>query len=442
MVINVLYFTWWGFDMILSYLGPILFFWGFTKLFVQGSFRIQELFGRAIGSFVGDISKISMLSARRSLKRTAAVSFLIALIFGYSVSVIGGLSTMSDSRLRTIRMNVGADAAVWIFDAEEAPELAERIDALDGVASVAIEQWFTAETAFLMMQPRAIDPVTWPQTAYYEESWFAIGSETAFQLLSESNETIILDRGLAQAAGLVLGGDVTFKIRHNLYSTVTVVDLLGPIIPEGGEYQPLPSFVSDEFLERYSANLDVISARILVRFEPGADPEAFEASVETMGDNIEAIYTVAEVLESVTSNIFVQGPRQVQQLGIVFSTLVSSIGVILVVSTTLMERRKEITLMVIRGFSVKQLVQMLLIENLGIVSFSILLGGVVGYINVVGDVALTNASGGLIRSRIVFPPASLMFIGVIVASIILSVVIPIIVTSRQSSAKPQWRIIE
>ncbi len=441
MVINVLYFTWWGFDMILSYLGPILFFWGFTKLFVQGSFRIQELFARAIGSFVGDISKISMLSARRSLKRTAAVSFLIALIFGYSVSVIGGLSTMSDSRLRTIRMNVGADAAVWIFDAEEAPELAERIDALDGVASVAIEQWFTAETAFLMMQPRAIDPVTWPQTAYYEESWFAIGSETAFQLLSESNETIILDRGLAQAAGLVLGGAVTFKIRHNLYSTVTVVDLLGPIIPEGGEYQPLPSFVSDEFLERYSANLDVISARILVRFEPGADPEAFEASVETMGDNIEAIYTVAEVLESVTSNIFVQGPRQVQQLGIVFSTLVSSIGVILVVSTTLMERRKEITLMVIRGFSVKQLVQMLLIENLGIVSFSILLGGVVGYINVVGDVALTNASGGLIRSRIVFPPASLMFIGVIVASIILSVVIPIIVTSRQSSAKPQWRII-
>ncbi len=442
MVINMLYFTWWGFDVILGYLGPILFFWGFTRLFVQGSFRIQELFGRAIGSFVGDISKISMLSARRSLKRTAAVSFLIALIFGYSVSVIGGLSTLSDNRVRTIRMNVGADAAVWIFDAEEAPLLAERIEALDGVASVAIEQWFTAETAFLMMQPRAIDPEAWSQTAYYEESWFAIGSETAFQLLSESNETIVLDRGLAQAAGLILGGDVTFKIRHNLYSTVTVVDLLGPIIPEGGEYQPLPSFVSDEFLERYSANLDVISARILVKFEPGADTEAFEASVEMMGDNIEAIYTVAEVLESVTSNIFVQGPRQVQQLGIVFSTLVSSIGVILVVSTTLMERRKEITLMVIRGFSVKQLVQMLLIENLGIVSFSILLGGVVGVINVVGDVAITNASGGLIRSRIAFPPASLMFIGVIVASIILSVVIPIIVTSRQTSAKPQWRVIE
>jgi ABC-type lipoprotein release transport system permease subunit len=442
MVINILYFTWWGFDMILGYVGPILFFWGFTRLFVQGSFRIQELFGRALGSFVGDISKISMLSARRSLKRTAAVSFLIALIFGYSVSVIGGLSTLSDNRVRTIRMNVGADAAVWIFDAEEAPELAERIDALDGVASVAIEQWFTAETAFLMMQPRAIDPVAWSETAYYEESWFAIGSETAFQLLSESNETIILDRGLAQAAGLILGGDVTFKIRHNLYSTVTVVDLLGPIIPEGGEYYALPSFVSDEFLERYSANLEVISARILVRFEPGADTEAFEASVEMMGDNIEAIYTVAEVLESVTSNIFVQGPRQVQQLGIVFSALVSSIGVILVVSTTLMERRKEITLMVIRGFSVKQLVQMLLIENLGVVSFSILLGAVVGIINVVGDVAITNASGGLIRSRIVFPPASLMFIGVIVASIILSVVIPIIVTSRQSSAKPQWRVIE
>jgi ABC-type antimicrobial peptide transport system permease subunit len=442
MVINVIYFTWWGFDLILGYLGPILFFWGFTKLFVQGSFHIQELFGRVLGSLVGDISKISMLSARRSVKRTAAVSFLIALIFGYSVSVIGGLATLSDNRLRTIQMNVGADAAVWIFGSEDAPELAKRIEALDGVASVAIEQWFIAETAFLMMQPRAIDPVAWPQTAYYEESWFALGSETAFQLLSESNETIILDRGIAQASGLILGGDVTFKIRHNLYSTVTVVDLLGPIVPEGGEYQALPSFVPEGFRDVSPASLEITKTRILVKFEPGADPMAFEESVAGMGDNIEAIYTVAEVLENFTSNIFVQGPRQVQQLGIIFSTLVSSIGVILVVSTTLMERRKEITLMVIRGFSVRQLIQMLLIENFGIVSFSMILGTVVGYINVVGDVAITNTSGGLILSRIVFPPASLMFIGAIVASIILSVVIPIIISSRQNSAKPQWRIIE
>jgi len=442
MVINVLYFTWWGFDVILSYLGPILFFWGFTKLFIQGSFHIQELIGRAIGSLVGDISKISVLSARRSLKRTAAVSFLIALIFGYSVSVIGGLSTLSDNRLRTIRMNVGADAAVWLFDAEEAPELADRIEALDGVASVALEQWFLSETAFLMMQPRAIDPVAWLQTAYYEESWFSLGSETAFQLLSESNETIILDRGLAEAAGLSPGGEMTFKIRHNLYSTVTVVDLLGPVLPEGSEYQALPSFVPEGFRDISPASLEILKARVLVRFEPGADPEAFEASVGDMGDNIEAIYTVAEVLESVTSNIFVQGPMQVQQLGIVFSTLVSSIGVILVVSTTLMERRKEITLMVIRGFSLKQLIQMLIIENFGIVSFSMLLGAVVGYINVVGDVAITNASGGLILSRIVFPTSSLMFIGAIVASIVLSVVIPIIISARRNSSKPQWRIIE
>ena len=241
---------------------------------------------------------------------------------------------------------------------------------------------------------------------------------------------------------MVLWGDVTFKIRHNLYSTVTVVDLLGPIVPEGGEYQSLPSFVPEGFRDVSPASLEVTKARILVRFEPGADPMAFEESVAGMGDNIEAIYTVAEVLENFTSNIFVQGPRQVQQLGIIFSTLVSSIGVILVVSTTLMERRKEITLMVIRGFSVKQLIQMLLIENFGIVSFSMFLGAVVGYINVVGDVAITNTSGGLILSRIVFPPASLMFIGAIVASIILSVVIPIIISSRQNSAKPQWRIIE
>jgi ABC-type antimicrobial peptide transport system permease subunit len=211
---------------------------------------------------------------------------------------------------------------------------------------------------------------------------------------------------------------------------------------EGEQYQPLPSFVSDGFLDRYWTDLDVLKARILVRMEPDMDIEEFKTSVLGMSENVEAIYTVAELLEAARGNIFLQGPRQVQGLGIVFATLVSSVGVALVVSTTLRERQKEITLMAIRGFSFGQLFKMLVIENVGVVTFSMLLGATVGYINVVGDVALTNVSGELILSRIVFPQASLVFIAFIVAAILLSVIAPIIYVARRTSSSLSWRIIE
>jgi len=442
MLTFVLYSTWWGVDLILSFLGPILFFWGFTKLFIHGSFHIQEAVGSLAGYFIGDLSKISMLNARRTLRRTAAIAFLIALIFGYSVSVIGGMATLSDRRVRNIRWNVGADASVWLFSSEDAQELAEEIEALDGVVSTTVERWFYVETPFLTLMPRAIDPETWEKTAYFEEEWFTGGSASALQSLSEMNETIIFDRGLAEVTELGIGDNVTFKIRFNLFSTLTIVDLLGPGLPEGGEYQPPPSYVSEEFRDRFPTNLDVLKARILVRLEPDVDIEEFKTRAGEMSENVEAIYTVAELQEMAEGNIFLQGLWQVQELGIVFSTLVSSVGVALVVSTTLRERQKEITLMAIRGISFKQLIQMLIVENIGVVTFSILLGAMVGYINVIGDVALSNVSGELIQHRIVFPQASLMFIAGIVAAILISVVVPIIVAARQTSSKLSWRIIE
>jgi hypothetical protein len=300
-----------------------------------------------------------MLSARRTLRRTAAIAFLIALIFGYSVSVIGGLGTLDDRRIRSIRWNVGADAAVWLFSPEDAQKLAGEIEDLDGVESTVLERWFVVETPFLTIQPRAIDPEAWSQTAYFEESWFVGSSEAALRSLSESDERIIFDRGLAEFSGVDIGDNVTFKIRFNLFTILKIVDLLGSGMVEGEQYQPLPSFVSDGFLDRYSTDLDVLKARILVRMGPDTDIEEFKTSVLGMSENVEAIYTVAELLEAATGNIFLQGPRQVQGLGLVFATLVSSVGVALVVSTTLRERQKEITLMAIRGFSFGQLFKML-----------------------------------------------------------------------------------
>ena len=98
--------------------------------------------------------------------------------------------------------------------------------------------------------------------------------------------------------------------------------------------------------------------------------------------------------------------------------------------------------MAIRGFSFKQLFQVLIVENLGVISFSIILGAIVGYINVIGDVKLSNLSGGLILRQVIFDQGSLTFIAAIVVVILLSAIIPIVVALRRSSSKLSWRIFE
>ena len=438
MIVQLLYTTWWGFDLLLSYLGPILFFWGFTKLFIQGSFRIQEGLGALAGRFIGELSKISTLSAQRNLRRTTAIAFLIALIFGYSVSVVGGLATSRDQIYRNIQWNTGSDASIWLFSDEGHEELVQEIEALDGVASTAVERWFYAESAYVKIPLRAIDPLDWAETAYYEEEWFTLGSEAAFATLAARDDVIMMNRGFQQPFQISKGALITFQVRFNIYVNQTIVEFFGP---PTGAYN-LPSYVPAGFLDKYLLDFDVVNTVVLVRLEEGTDVEAFEAATLGLSENVKAIYTLEDGLESASSNIFLQGPIQVQRLGITFATLLSSLGVALVVSTTLGERQKEITLMAIRGFSFRQLFQMLIVENLGVLSFSIILGAIVGYINVIGDVQLTNLSGALILRRVVFDPGSLLFIAAIVIIILLSAVIPIIVALRRSSARLSWRIIE
>ncbi|MBS7637326.1 FtsX-like permease family protein, partial [Candidatus Bathyarchaeota archaeon] len=79
-VIFLLYSTWWGVDLILTYIGPILFLYGSIKLLIQLSKRFHDLIGRAAGLILGDISSISTLRAHRDLRRVASSTLLVAVV--------------------------------------------------------------------------------------------------------------------------------------------------------------------------------------------------------------------------------------------------------------------------------------------------------------------------------------------------------------------------
>jgi len=99
---------------------------------------------------------------------------------------------------------------------------------------------------------------------------------------------------------------------------------------------------------------------------------------------------------------------------------------------SLKERSREASLMSVRGLSYKQLVVMLLTENLAIVTFAVLLGAVVGLISVHGNIAAANAyTYTIVTRRVVFPIQSTSMLLACFVLVFASTILPVILSVRR-----------
>lgn len=437
LVVNILYSTWWGVDYILSYLAPVLLFWGFTNLFVKYFPWFHEALGKLAGYLVGDIALFSTLSVRRNLKRTVASTFMAALILGYGFSVIGGLASTDEYSERFTRLTIGADASVWLFEGDEADAIKDMILEVDGVSAVTVETWFEAESNIGDVPIRIIDPLEFKEVAYIEEGW--LSDEDAFERMNESEYNAILEKGIAEIMNVPKESNWIIKVGTKVHS-FSVVGFYGREPGSGwmpqnpSLYIPNTYFIKPKYLGL---------TRILVRFEDSPDLTGMKERLEDLHPDIEGVDIANNLIEKSSTNIFLVGPRRVGELGVYFAALVSSFGVAIVVWTTMRSRWKEITVMAIRGFSNAQLAITLLTENLGMILFSVTIGVGVGFVMMKGETEVYNASVPSVLPRhTVFPQwAQVTMLGVI-GLLVLSSVIPILLAVRRASNNPTWRIKE
>ena len=230
--VNLLFVIARFFDQILLYIAPVLFFWGFSKIFIQGSFRLQDLLGRISKRFASGLGEVAAENSKLNTRRTAAVVFMLALIVGYSVSVIGAVASTNDFIQRSISNNVGADISVQMFTETNTTLVKNLVDSYPSVSSSTIERWVFADTSFGTIEVHIIDPVAWQNTAYYEPNWFTgATSNNAIQGLASDNETIILDSSLADQYGITVGQDIAVTLGFKTYSLRVVGFFGAEVIP-------------------------------------------------------------------------------------------------------------------------------------------------------------------------------------------------------------------
>jgi ABC-type lipoprotein release transport system permease subunit len=432
-------------DLMLNYIGPLLFFWGFTKLFIQGSLKFQEITAKA-AKFVGELGVLATKNVRRNPARAAAVAFLIALIVGYSVQVNGQLASEQDYVRRQIYYQVGADIAVNVANTSEAPAILNSIMAnvSGSVQNSTIEySFFTYTAGYYSMSIKAVEPYSWLKTAYYESDWFS-GTEVtaAFNDLALDKNTIVLERSIASALNLKIGQNISLTF-GSISRNLKVIGFFGPDLSQQQtpvlEQQFISaqywSFISQDFYDKISGYVSP-SAKIFLKLKGGVNGKNVAGSIRNLNLNINSVDSFSEELEKAQTDIIAMGTLDVQRLGIVFAFLGASVGTALVSIVSIEERRREAAIMSVKGLSYKQLVIMFLTENLALVTFSVILGLFVGFVTVYGDISAANAAiSELVTRRLVFPLDSTLMLASCLTLIFAATILPILIMLRRYVTK-------
>jgi ABC-type lipoprotein release transport system permease subunit len=432
-VLSLLSGIWLFIDGVLNYIGPLLFFWGFAKLFIQGSLKFQELTVRA-SKFLGDIGTLATKNVRRKPARAAAIAFLIALIMWYSVLVTGQLASEKDFNNRQTYANVGADVTASVANVSRAQEVLNNLLAnVSGIKDGTVEYSISAQQGGMTL--KAVDPQEWLNTAYYETEWFSGTSmQNAFDTLAVDNDTIILERSVAKSYNVTVGDYMSVEFENGT-KALRVVGFFGPEPQDQLGVSAYWSYIPLN-LYAYPGNLTSASAKILVKLDAGADGIAVARNVQNVDTNVAYVDSVAEELEKAQTNAITTGALEVQQLGIIFAVLAASVGTALISVVSIRERGREATIMSVKGLSYKQLVVMFLTENMALVTFAVVLGVSVGLISVYGNVSSSNAQTvGLVMRHFIFPLDSTLLVVGCVTLIFVATVLPVIIMSRKYVTK-------
>jgi ABC-type antimicrobial peptide transport system permease subunit len=439
--LTILLSVWIIIDSILIYIGPLLFLWGFTKIFIRGSLAFQELVTRA-AKFLGDLGTLATKNVRRNPARAASIAFLIAMIIGYSFQTVGTLASEEDYVVRQVKATVGADISVLLTNLANTTAVNENVSALPGIASTTLQYYLREDGMALVV----VSPQEWLSTAYYENEWFT-GNDvtTAFQELAADNYTIILERTVASSLELGVGDFVTLQIGYAV-KKLRVVGFFGPETTVGQQPVLRPSDTYPSSFRSYipvnlynpldGSVLDA-SKEILVKLEPAANGTAVASQIRDLNSgDISSVYSVVEQLAERESNLLLSGTVNIQRIGVIFAVVAAAVATALVALVSLQERKKEVTIMNVRGLSFKQLITMLLAENLAIIFFAVVLGVVVGLIIIHGTIVAFNTQFiTLVARRMVFSSEATLILLSSLILIFASSTFPVIAITKRYVSK-------
>ena len=426
----------------LSFIGPFLFLYGAAQLSTGLAERFHKKFSRISRWIIGDVAALASKSVFRNPRRVAALVFIVALIVGYSIWVIGDLASQQDYNYRQAEVAVGSDIRLsGISSIANATMIADQLRGWGNITGATAESDFSGTATAGGIQIKAIDPLTWRQGAYYETNWFTGDINAVFNAMTANNHTMVLDHGVASYYSFPIGTTIVLYYRS---INASVISYFGPdysqssggpfgrsFSPEGWSFVPVG-------LIRPNATLFNPTNIVLAKASPNVSLTQLAFSLQAAYPSLKI--TTAQVATQGVPGVINVGTQNVLRLGTAFAALAASIGVGTIAYTGYREREKEITMVSVRGLSYRQLAGLLITEFLPLVIFALVLATIVGLIVVWGDALGQNSLNQnylqiLAARRVVFPLWASANILVIVALVLIGVFLPALTAARKDLSK-------
>jgi ABC-type antimicrobial peptide transport system permease subunit len=434
--------AWIAIDNILNYLGPLFFLYGATKIFMRGSLRFQEAVVNAGQRIFGAFGRLATRNIKRNPARNAALVFIVALIVSYGVFTIGNLYTQFDQVERNAKYSVGSDIRLELESGANLTEIMSNVTTHDQVASATAEYRLTMQAGTYNLDARGITPEEWIETAYWEPEWFLGDFSEMINNLGDNE--IILSVETARDLDLEVGGSISVGVPLSEdVQPLEIVGLIGfqSVLAEfiedfGASFEgSYPSFVSEQFLNDSDYKI-YSTVNVLIDTANNVNGTTLQAELGDTLTGLSQTYSVTSQLKDYYERPIQRGPLLIQGVAIIFALILGMVGTGLVIILTLREKEAEIALFSVRGFTKWQLFKTLFAEMMVMVFFSLLLGYVVGIIQIFGNVSLVNSSAtGLIRARVVLAGMSGYWMLAIIGVVVLAAAIPVYMTSRRPEAK-------
>ncbi|TFG28670.1 ABC transporter permease [Candidatus Thorarchaeota archaeon] len=440
--ISIIIVAWIAVDSILNTIGPLLFLYGATKVFIRGSPKFQEAVMSLGRRFFGAFGNLATRNVKRHPARNATLVFIVALIVSYGIFATGSLFSQYDFSERTARFDVGADVRLELNAGANITEILSTVYTYDDVVGATTEYSLNLQAGTNTIETRGIRPDEWLDVAFWEREWFIGDVNQMFENLDDDG--IILSLDVAQRLDYEVGDtlDVAGPFSSGSHA-LTIVGLIGYLSPieqiagafqftVGGDYT---SLVSESFLN--SSNLIYTStANILIDTAPNTNGTLLQEQLVYEIPGVYSSYSVTTELIDYQTSVIRSGTTKIQWLAISFAVILAMVGTALVVILTLQEKDAEIALLSVRGFGKWQVFKTLLAEVMVTVLFSLILGLGVGYIENIGQISSLNQNAtGLVRYRMALGGAASFTILILLGVVLLATILPVWLSSRRPESK-------
>jgi len=378
-------------DLILIPLGPIFFIYGLTKIVTYYSVKFHKIFKTVIKPLLGELSDMVTKNFSRKTTRTIKVMIITSIVLIYGIAIITVPSLMVRQARIFAEAQNGADIFAepgYVINETQLLENLSKIEGIELVSRVMADNFMFRDIEKLSLL--VVIDENYFNVSYFKSSYLKdVSIAEVYGKFKSGENCCLINEYLRDEYGFKVGEqlNMTVLVGENVTKTVKLRVL--------GIIKALPGIVSIYVMK--NRPIIVISYNCLQnntyiqKLLHGYNLHQYLIDVSEDVNSTE----IAEKLESyyeIRSAISIEQVMQKYMddplltifslkfcyVEYVFSLTVATFGLSLLVATSILEREREIGLLIVRGMTRKQIVKMVFGETLLMIMVSSLLGIVGG----------------------------------------------------------------